>query len=198
MLKNFNRPFALGASAIPFPTGLNWNDVYFKTPKGDTLINGGRMRVDLDMWGLLNNRVSLNQIELEHIRLNISRTLPDTTFNFQYILDAFDTGTASDRPEPSDTVSTPLAINLTGIALRDVRIKYKDDVTGADVNAYMDSLRASFSETDVDKSKYHLSTCSGKRPRRVYPIIRRLANAPQRSQQTRRYARPGSGKVAGE
>ncbi|WP_332368580.1 hypothetical protein [Spirosoma telluris] len=50
-----------------------------------------------------------------------------------------------------------MAINLTGIALRDVRIKYKDDVTGADVNAYLDSLRATFDKTDVDKSQYHLS-----------------------------------------
>ncbi len=155
LAQKLHSPFRIGRVSYSIPDWIELDDVFFKTPKGDTLLNGGRMRVDLDMWGLLNNRVALNQIELEHIRLNVSRTLPDTTFNFQYILDAFDTGTA---PEPSDTVSTPLAINLTGIALRDVRIKYKDDVTGADVNAYMDSLRANFSETDVDKSKYHLST----------------------------------------
>ena len=100
------------------------------------------MRIDLDMLGLLKNRVALNQIELEHIRLNVKRTLPDTTFNFQYLLNAFDTGAA---PEPSDTVSTPMMINLTGIFLKDVRIKYKDDVAGADVNSYVDSLRANFS-----------------------------------------------------
>ncbi|GAB2526305.1 translocation/assembly module TamB domain-containing protein [Spirosoma aerophilum] len=154
LAQKLQSPFRIGHIRYSIPDWIELEDVFFKTPKGDTLLNGGRMRVDLDMWGLLNNRVALNQIELEHIRLNISRTLPDTAFNFKYILDAFDTGTA---PEPSDTVSTPLAINLTGIALRDVRIKYKDDVTGADVNAYMDSLRANFSETDVDKSRYHLS-----------------------------------------
>ncbi|RYF62807.1 MAG: AsmA family protein, partial [Cytophagaceae bacterium] len=154
LAQKLQSPFRIGRISYSIPDWIELEDVYFKTPKGDTLIDGGRMRLDLDMWGLLNNRVALNQIELEHIRLNINRTLPDTTFNFQYILDAFDTGTA---PEPSDTVSTPMAINLNGIALRDVRIKYKDDVVGADVNAYLDSLRASFSETDVATSKYHLS-----------------------------------------
>ena len=154
LAQKLQSPFRIGHVRYSIPDWIELEDVFFKTPQGDTLINGGRMRIDLDMWGLLNNRVAINQVELEHIRLNINRTLPDTAFNFQYILNAFDTGTA---PEPSDTVSTPMAINLTGIFLKDVRVKYKDDVVGADVNAYMDSLRATFSETDVTKSRYHLS-----------------------------------------
>ncbi|MFD2571171.1 translocation/assembly module TamB domain-containing protein [Spirosoma soli] len=154
LAKKIQSPFRIGRISYSIPDWIELEDVFFKTPKGDTLIDGGRMRVDLDMWGLLNNRVAINQVELERIRLNISRTLPDTSFNFQYILNAFDTGTA---PEPSDTASTPLAINLTGITLKDVRIKYRDDVVGADVNASLDSLRANFKETDVDKSRYHLS-----------------------------------------
>ena len=152
-------PFRIGHIRYSIPDWIELEDVFFKTPQGDTLLNGGRMRIDLDMWGLLNNRVAINQIGLEHIQLNLKRTLPDRNdgppaFNFQYILNAFDTGAA---PEPSDTVSTPLAINLTGIGLKDVRIRYKDDVVGADVNAYVDSLRANFTDTDVYKSKYHLS-----------------------------------------
>lgn len=154
LAKKLQSPFHIGRIRYSIPDWIELDDVFFKTPQGDTLVSGGRMRIDLDMLGLLKNRVALNQIEMEHIRLNIKRTLPDTTFNFQYILDAFDTGAA---PEPSDTVSTPMMINLTGIALRDVRIKYRDDVVGADVNSYVDSLRATFSDSDVYKSKYHLS-----------------------------------------
>lgn len=147
-------PFRIGRIRYAIPDYVELEDVFFKTPQGDTLLNGGRMRVDLDMWGLLNNRVAINQVDLEHIRLHISRTLPDTTFNFQYILKAFDTGAA---PEPSDTVATPLAINLAAIRLSDVRIKYRDDVVGADVNAYVNKLRVNFQKTDVYTSQYYLS-----------------------------------------
>ncbi|QJW92400.1 translocation/assembly module TamB [Spirosoma taeanense] len=157
LAQKLKSPFHIGRVRYSIPDYIELEDVFFKTPKGDTLLNGGRMRVDLDMWGLLNNRVALNQIELERIRLNVRRTLPDTTFNFQYVLNAFDTST---EPEPADTVATPMAITLTGITLKDVRINYKDDVVGADVNAYVDSLRANFDKTDVYKSQYHLSDVS--------------------------------------
>jgi translocation and assembly module TamB len=159
LAQKLQSPFHIGHIRYSIPDWIELEDVFFKTPQGDTLLNGGRMRLNLDMLGLLNNKVALNQISLEHIRLTVNRTLPDRnagppTFNFQYLLDAFDTGAA---PEPSDTVSTPMMINLSGIFLRDVRVRYKDDVVGAEVNAYVDSVRANFSDSDVYKSKYHLS-----------------------------------------
>ena len=159
-------PFRIGRIRYAIPDYIELEDVFFKTPKGDTLLNGGRMRIDLDMWGLLNNRVALNQIELEHVQLNVNRLTADRgrtadglpTFNFQYLLDAFIPPGDTTKPTTAvDTTVAPLAINLTAIFLKDVRIKYKDDVVGADVNAYVDSLRAGFQRTDVSKSQYYLS-----------------------------------------
>ncbi|MRS61371.1 translocation/assembly module TamB [Larkinella terrae] len=148
-------PFRIGKITYEIPDYVSLEDVLFITPKGDTLLAGQKLRVDLDMMGLLKNRVALNQIELEKVRVNLNRTLPDTTFNFQYIIDAFDTG---GTPQPVDTTAAPLDISLAGITLKDVRIRYKDDVVGADVGAYVDSLRANFDKTNLDKSQYHLKT----------------------------------------
>lgn len=153
-------PFRIGRITYSIPDWLELEDVFFKTPQGDTLIAGGRMRVDLDMWGLLNNRLAVNTIELEHIRLTVNRTLPDTTFNFQYILNAFTTpDEAAAKPAaPVDTTAQALDINLAGISLKDVRIKYHDDVVGAEVNVYVDALTGKFNKTDIAKSQYYLST----------------------------------------
>jgi translocation and assembly module TamB len=158
-------PFRIGRIRYSIPDYIELENVFFKTPKGDTLLDGGRMRVDLDMWGLLHNRVAINDIQLEHIRLNVNRIADSTStaanppsFNFQYILDAFiPPGDTTKPTTPVDTTVAPLDINLAGIFLKDVRIKYRDDVVGADVNAYVDSLRAGFDKTDVSKSQYYLS-----------------------------------------
>ncbi|RRA99255.1 translocation/assembly module TamB [Larkinella rosea] len=150
-------PFRIGKITYEIPDYVGLEDVLFITPKGDTLLTGQKLRVDLDMMGLLQNRLALNQIELEKISVNLNRTLPDTVFNFQYIIDAFDTGGPA---EPVDTTATPLDISLSRILMKDVRIRYKDDVAGADVGAYVDSLNANFDKTNVDKSQYHLKDVS--------------------------------------
>ncbi len=158
--KKIKAPFRIGRITYRIPDWIELEDVFFKTPQGDTLLMGQKMRVDLDMMALLDNKITINQIELEKVNLHVTRTLPDTAFNFNYILDAFntaqpDTASLANKVAPgADTTSTPLDINLAGASLRKVRIRYEDDVAGANVNAYMDSLRVNFSEVNVARSRY--------------------------------------------
>lgn len=157
LAKKLKSPFRIGRISYKIPDYLELNDVFFQTPKGDTLLMGQRLFVDLDMLGLLNNRVAINQIDLEKVRLNISRTLPDTAFNFNYLLDAFvPPGQPQPTPNLADTTTAPLDINLKAITFKDVRVKYRDDVTGSDVNAYVDTLRANFDKTDIANNTYRL------------------------------------------
>lgn len=157
LAKKLKSPFRVGRISYKIPDYIELNDVFFQTPKGDTLLLGQRLFVDLDMLGLLNNRVAINQVDLEKVRLNITRTLPDTAFNFNYILDAFvPPGQPQPEPAPLDTASAPLDINLKAISFKDVRVKYRDDVSGADVNAYVDTLRANFEKTDIANNTYRL------------------------------------------
>lgn len=78
LAQKLKSPFHIGRVRYSIPDWIELENVFFKTPQGDTLINGGRMRLDIDMMGLLDNQVGINQVELERIRLNITRTLPDT------------------------------------------------------------------------------------------------------------------------
>lgn len=172
LAKKLKSPFRIGSITYSIPDYMALEDVLFITPKGDTLLSGQRLFVDLDMLGLLQNRVAINQIELAKIRLNLNRTLPDTTFNFQYIINAFDTEEPGENVQPADTAAAPLDFNLSQLLLKDVRLRYKDDVAGADVDAYVDSLRANVAKTDLDKSVYHLTDVSvnGLNTRaRIYP-----------------------------
>lgn len=147
-------PFSIGRISYRIPDWIQLDEVYFGTPKGDTLLSGKRLRVDLDMWGLLQSKVALNQIELDRIRLNIHRTLPDTAFNFQYLIDAFSSGKPAD---PSDTASAPLVLSLSKIALNDVHVRYHDDVAGADVTVLLDTLKGRFDDIDPAHSRYHVN-----------------------------------------
>ena len=149
-------PFHIGSIRYDIPDYIELQDVFFKTPQGDTLVNGGRLRIDLDMWGLLNSRLAINEILLERTQVHISRTLPDTTFNFEYLVNAF--VTPDTAATPTDSAASSMVISLQKVRLNDVRIKYHDDVVGADVNAYVKQLQTSFEKTDIDKSIYHIES----------------------------------------
>lgn len=155
LAKKLKTPFSIGSITYRLPDWIALENVYFETPKGDTLLYGKRMYVNLDMLGLLQNRVSLNDIQLDHIRLYIKRTLPDTTYNFQFLVDAFDT---ADTTTTRDTAAAPLDLNLTLVGFNNVRIRYKDDVVGMDSNFFLDSLRARFDEVNLQKSRYRLDS----------------------------------------
>lgn len=156
-------PFRIGSIRYRIPDWIELNDVFFKTPQGDTLLIGSHMRVDLDMMALLESKVSLNEVQLDDVKLHITRTLThpgDTTaaFNFNYLIDAFNP-VDSLAPKPvaapaTDTTSSPLAISLSKASLHKVLIRYEDDMAGANVDAYVDTLRVNFQTVDVAKSRY--------------------------------------------
>ncbi len=160
LAKKIKTPFRVGRIKYRIPDWILLEDVFVKTPQGDTLLDGGLVRVDLDMLGLLQNRVVLNQVELARMRVNITRTLPDTAFNFQFLVDAFTAEDPSAKPKKTkvDTTAAPLDIALTGLGLNDVRVRYHDDVAGADLTATVDTLGLRFDEANVTRSRYHVGT----------------------------------------
>ena len=161
--KKIKAPFRVGSIRYQIPDWIEMDDVFFQTPQGDTLLSGRHMRVDLDMLALLQSKVSLNEVQLDEVKLHVTRKLArpgDTTatFNFSYLIDAFNP-VDSLAPKPvaapaTDTTASPLAISLSKVNLRKVLIRYEDDMAGANVDAYVDSLRVNFQNVDVAKSRY--------------------------------------------
>jgi len=128
--------------------------VYFEDLHGDTLVAGKRLYVDLDMYNLIKGDIGINKVELEGVNANISRVLPDTTFNFQFIVDAF----AGDTTEVDTTPSKPLKMRLDQISLKDVRFSYRDAVIGTDASGNIDSALVKFDKFNPTISQYHLTT----------------------------------------
>src|ERR1700710_2875127 len=80
---------AIGRLYIGFPKNIVIENIYLEDRKKDTLLYGGSLKVDISMMKLLHNEVEVNDIKLNSITAKVSRVLPDTAFNFQFIVDAF-------------------------------------------------------------------------------------------------------------
>jgi translocation and assembly module TamB len=139
------------AIRLDVPDWVALEGVYIEDKSGDTLVAGERLYVNMDMFSLIQGNIGINQVELEGIRLKVNRVLPDTTFNFQFIVDAF----ASAGPTPVDTTASTLQMRLDEFLLKRVHLTYKDAVIGMDADANISNARVLFSKFNPTISQYH-------------------------------------------
>lgn len=150
-----DKPFSIQKITYKVPDWIELEGVYFSDNQGDTLLAGQKMYINIDMLGLLNNQVSINEINLKNIKVNIKRTLPDTTFNFAYIIKGFATKTPP-QTVTDTTKGVPLQYKIANLQFRNVAISYLDDVSGVDAQVHLDNTNTSFTDFNPATSKYHL------------------------------------------
>ena len=139
---------------IAFPKDIVLNKFYIEDQKKDTLLYAQRLAVDISLLKLINKKVEINNIELEKIRANVTRIDPDTTFNFSFLMDAF----MSEQKKPDeevakDTTST-MKFSLNKISLKDIGIKYQDDVAGNAVRLYLGEFTSKIKDFDLAGQHY--------------------------------------------
>ncbi|HEX2627752.1 MAG TPA: hypothetical protein VHM26_02030, partial [Chitinophagaceae bacterium] len=124
----------VGSLYVGWPQDVVLKDVYIEDKQKDTLLSGGSIEARLNLWDFaFKQEVNISRIKLNDITAKIKRQLPDTTFNFQFIVDAF---------APTDTTSTPSdtsasAITLKSVELNNVRLVYQDIVSGTDMHGFV-------------------------------------------------------------
>ncbi len=107
--------FIIGSIDYSFPKSVEIGNIYIEDLQNDTLLYGERITVDVDMFNLLWSEVYIRKVELKNIKANISRTANDSTFNFQFLIDAFAT-----KEVNTDTTTTKIILKqltLNGFSL---------------------------------------------------------------------------------
>ncbi|HTE09587.1 MAG TPA: AsmA family protein, partial [Chitinophagaceae bacterium] len=135
---------AIGSLYIGFPQTVELGNVYIEDLQKDTLLSGSSIKVNINMWKLLHSDIAINKIELAGITAKIKRQLPDTSFNFQFIADAFAAKEKTIPAKKEDTAS--LKMSLDNLLLNKVRLVYNDIVTGNDMEVWIEH-----SNTNIDK-----------------------------------------------
>jgi hypothetical protein len=144
-------PVKIGHISLGLPKLIVLEDVYFEDQHKDTLIAGEKLKVDISLFKLLNNKVEINEINLQGITTNISRGA-DSTFNFDYITKAF-AGEQKKEVKPTDTAST-MKFSIDKIILDKINVSYKDKISGNDVKFILGHFDTRIKDFDMDKMKF--------------------------------------------
>lgn len=152
--KKLHTKVAIGKIYIGLPKKIIIENVYVEDRQKDTLLSGGSLKVDVSLYKLIaGNGIDINSVELDNITAKVKRLLPDTVFNFQFIIDAF----SSKESKPEDKTgssSTPLILH--SLALNNIRIVYKDVVTGNDAEAGLEHFDTKIDVFDLDKMRFDI------------------------------------------
>ena len=143
----------IGKLSLDFPKRLVLEQVYFEDQKKDTLLYGGKLRVDISLFKLLSNEVNVQYLELDSVKMHISRINPDTSFNYEYIVKAF--STEQQATAPVDTTSL-LKFNIGKIILHDILATFKDDQSGMDSYFYLGNLETNIKTFDPYKYIFNI------------------------------------------
>ena len=135
----------IGRIGFGLSGNVHLDNVYIEDKTKDTLISGGTIKANINFMKLFSNEVELKEIELQNITAKIKRQLPDTVFNYQFIVDAF----VTDQTKAPDTAQTaPMKLAISDITLDNVAVVYQDVITGNDVYAKIGYATTTFDKID--------------------------------------------------
>ena len=152
---------------IRIPKTIRVNGLYTEDLQGDTLVYAGELAVDIHLLSLLRNEVHINELHLTDAVVNMHRLPPDTVFNYQFLLAAFQNnggnshtavpgqGTDSVQADPGQE-NTPWQFDVHHILLKNVRFRYADHFAGLDLLFQTGRLQTSVDRLNLSDMQYHL------------------------------------------
>ena len=153
-----------------FPKKFILEGVYLENQEKDTLLYGKKIAVNLNLFGLINNKLQLNDIDIDGVVANISRDNKGV-FSFDYITEAFAT------EEVKKDSSAPMVISLNTIELNKIRINYVDDYTKNFANISLNHFDTKVENFDLQKLDFKVPkiTIDGFRAKLKQGIVEKVA-----------------------
>lgn len=145
----------IGSISFGLSGNIDLKNVYIEDKTKDTLIAGGLIKAHLNYFKLFSNEVQVKDIELQNITAKVKRVLPDTVYNYQFVVDAF---TAEQTKSPDTAQTAPLKLDISDIALDNVNLKYTDAITGNDMFAHIGNLSATIDTLDPYSQHFDIPT----------------------------------------
>ena len=141
----FQTKVLIGRISFGLSGKVGLKNVYIEDKTKDTLLAGGSIKGHLNFMRLFSNEVLLKDLEFDNITAKIKRVLPDTAFNFQFIVNAF----MSEQSKSPDTAqSPPMKLAINDIDLENINVRYTDVITGNDMFAHIGQFTASIDTLD--------------------------------------------------
>lgn len=137
---------ALDRIYVHFPNKIEIENLFLQGQDVDTLLYVHHLNIGLNLPKLLDNTAEFTSVELDGLNANVIKRA-DSTFNFNYIIDAFAT-------KEEDTESKPFLIDLDKISLQNLNVSYKDVNSKNDIALKLTNLKTIVKTFNLETNDY--------------------------------------------
>ncbi|MCO5232987.1 MAG: translocation/assembly module TamB domain-containing protein [Chitinophagales bacterium] len=163
---------SVGHVGIKFFRTVSLGDIYVEDKNGDTLAYIRNLDTKLAYFNPFTSKFHFNNLTLEGVRANIYRTENDSTFNYQFLIDAF-AGKPSNPSKPKKKASnTPIDIRIKEIHLADIAVIFDDKMGGQGHQIQLNSLDLLVNGIDISSKNFIIDKLAINQPMYVLTIYK--------------------------
>ncbi|MGE5518828.1 MAG: translocation/assembly module TamB domain-containing protein [Candidatus Dadabacteria bacterium] len=171
---------------------INLHDIYIEDKTKDTLVAGGNIKAHLNIFKFFNNEVEVKELEFQNVTAKVKRILPDTVFNYQFVVDAF----ATEKAKSPDTAkSKPLKLDVSDVTLDNVNLTFTDVITGSDMFAHIGYLTSTIDTLDPYGQRYSFPTLIARNTQARIKQMKPLIEPKPMAEHVAEAATPGKGSL---
>lgn len=149
----------IGSINVTFTNSVVLQNIFVESRQRDTLLFIRTLAADVNLLGLFSHEITVKNVRVDSLTAHVTRTLPDSSFNFDFILDALGADSTSEvNPEPSS--GPGWAIRLGELSLHAAAVTYDDAVSGLNLEAQLGVLEASIDKFDLEAMQFHIDEVS--------------------------------------
>jgi hypothetical protein len=138
--------------SITFPKLIVLEGIYVEDLKKDTLFASDLLKVDIDMFYLLKGEVHIKEVITNGLTARLKRQRSEIDFNYQFIIDAFESDT------PSEKEKNPVKIKIDRIIADKTNITFLDVFTGNEAVFYVNHLESEIEIFDPSSLTFDVPT----------------------------------------
>lgn len=148
----------IGHLGYGLPKFVVLNNVMLRDQANDTLLSVNTLKVDVAMLELLHKKLDVQLLVLNGVHSHVYRNMPDTNFNFSYIVTAFAGKEKAPKPEkkPKDTSGSSFEISIGKVKIDDIHARLDDQTGGMKLGVNLEHLALDMKKVDLDSMRFHI------------------------------------------
>lgn len=149
----------IGGLRFTWLNAIRLEDVFIGDTRKDTLLSSHRLAVKYSIFGLLDNQLKVSSLHWDDAVINIYRPAKDSSFNYQFVIDAFSSPDAK-----KDTIieesGTTLQYEIGNVELSNINLRFNDSLGGMLASVQLKKLEALPDSIQPENGTYTLKNFS--------------------------------------